>query len=62
MLTRNKLEEGEGELVSYNLENGRVWRKKKMEEEEIRIELEKYFHKTFYQMEDRVEKLFVDYP
>ena len=60
ILTRGELKKGECELVPYDPNIGYVWWKKMMVEEEFYIELEKYFHKSFYQMADRVEQLFVD--
>ena len=61
MLTRNKLKEGEGQLVPYDLEIGHVQWNNNIAEEEVHTELEKAFHKSFYQMADWVEQLFAKY-
>ena len=61
MLTRIKLRHGEGVLEEFNPEIGRAHRRNKMTCEEYREEDEKAFRKAFYQMADRVEKLFADY-
>ena len=46
---------------SFNPDIGRAHRRKKMADEEYWEEDEKAFYKDFYQMVDRIEKLFVDY-
>jgi hypothetical protein len=61
MLTRAKLKEGEGKLETFNPEIGCATQRRKMGDEELRIEYEKNFHKAFYRMSDMVEKLFADY-
>ena len=35
-------------MVPYDPKIGHVWQKKKVPEEEIRTELDKYFRKAFY--------------
>ena len=61
MLTRSRLKRGEGQLETLNPNIGRAYQRKKMTDESYREEDEKAFHKAFYQMSDRVEKMFVDY-
>ena len=46
---------------SFNPNIGRAHRRKKMADEEYWEEDEKAFHGNFYQMADRLEKMFVDY-
>ena len=60
MLTRSRFQHGEGELETFDPKTSSR-RRKKMASEDYREEDEKAFHKAFYQMVDRVEKLFVDY-
>ena len=60
-LIRGKVKKGEGELVPYDPRINHACWKKKMAKEEVCTDLEKYFHKAFYQMADRVEQLFADY-
>ena len=57
MLTRNRLQRGEGKLKSFDLEAGHAHRRRNMEDDG-RNEEELNFRKTFYTMVDRVEKLF----
>ena len=61
MLIGLKLKHGEGVLEAFNPEIGRAHRRKKMADEKYREENEKTFCKAFYQMADRLEKLFADY-
>jgi len=61
MLTRAKLQAGEGTLEPYNSEIGRAHRRRKMDANDARIEMEANFHKVFYMMADKVDKLFADY-
>ena len=61
MLTRSNIKRGEGVLEAFNLEIGHAHQKEKMTDEDYQGEDEKAFHKAFYQMEDRVEKLFAYY-
>ena len=60
MLTRSRFQQGEGELETFDLEIGSR-RRKKMASEDYREGDEKAFHKSFYHMANRVEKLFADY-
>ena len=61
MLTRAKLQAGEGTLEPYNSEIGRAHRRRKMDANDARTEMEANFHKVFYMMADKVDKLFADY-
>ena len=61
MLTRDKLKASKGELDPFNPKFGHAHWTKKMENEDYQVEDEKAFRKAFYQMVDRVEKLFGDY-
>ena len=54
MLTRSRRKRGEGVLEAFNPEIGCAHRREKMEDE-------KAFYKAFYQMADKVEKIFTDY-
>ena len=60
MLTRSRFQRGEGEIEAFDPEIGSR-RRKKMASEDYREEDEKAFRKGFYQMADRVEKLFAYY-
>ena len=61
MLMRDKLQAGEGTLEPYNSEIGRAHRRRKMDANDSHIEMEAKFHKVFYMMTDKVDKLFADY-
>ena len=61
MLTRAKLQAGEGTLEPYNSEIRRAQRRRKMDANDARTEMEANFHKVFYMMADKVDKLFADY-
>ena len=61
MLTRAKLQAGEGTLEPYNSEIGRAHRRRKMDANDAHIEMDANFHKVFYMMADKVDKLFADY-
>jgi hypothetical protein len=61
MLTRAKRKQGEGTLETFNPEVGCASRRKKMEEEDKRDELEKNFHMLFYCMLEMVERMYGDY-
>ena len=61
MLTREKLKFGEGELNLFNPKVGHAHQAKKMADEDYHVEDNKMFHKAFYHMADKVEKLFADY-
>ena len=61
MLTRAKLQDGEGTLEPYNPDIGCAHRRRKMDANDVRIEMEENFHKVFYMMADKVDKLFADY-
>ena len=61
MLTRAKLQAGEGTLEPYNSEIGHAHRRRNMDANDARIEMEANFHKVFYMMADKVDKLFADY-
>ena len=60
MLTRSRFQRGEGDIEAFDPKIGSR-RRKKMASEDYREEDEKAFRKDFYQMADRVEKLFADY-
>ena len=55
------MQAGEGTLEPYNSEIGRAHRRKKMDANDARTEMEAKFHKVFYMMVDKVDKLFADY-
>ena len=61
MLTRDKLQAGEGTLEPYNSEIRHAHRRRKMDANDAHIEMEANFHKVFYMMADKVDKLFADY-
>lgn len=61
MPTKAKFKEGEGKLKYFNPEIGCVTRRMKMEDNDMCIENDQAFQEAFYQMADRVEKLFVYY-
>ena len=61
MLTRAKLQAGEDTLEPYNSEIGHACRMRKMDANDARIKMEAKFHKVFYMMADKVDKLFTDY-
>ena len=61
MLTRAKLQAGEGTLEPYNSEIGRAHQRRKMDANDAYIQMEEKFHKVLYMMADKVDKLFVDY-
>ena len=56
MLTRNMLRIGEGKLKTFYPEVGCAHQRRNMDDDVINEE-ELKFHKTFYNMVDRVEKL-----
>jgi len=58
MLTRNKLRKGEGILKSFDPEVGRGRKRINMENEEACWEEEQNFRKVFYNMAEKVDKLF----
>ena len=57
MLTRNKLQRGEGELEPFDPEAGFSHRSRNMAEEEADLEEERNFRKTFYSVAENVGKL-----
>ena len=61
MLTRSRIKWGECVLEAFNPEIGRAHRREKVAKKDNLGEDEKAFPKAFYQMEDQVEKLFVNY-
>ena len=61
MLTTSILKQGEGVLEAFSLEIGRAHQGEKTADEDYRGEAENAFYKDFYQMADRVEKLFANY-
>ena len=61
MLTRAKLQAVEGTLEPYNSEIRYAHRRRKMDANDARIEMEAKFHKVFYMMADKVDKFFADY-
>ena len=61
MLTRAKLQVGEVTLEPYISEIGRTHWRGKMDANDAHIEMEEKFHKVFYMMADKVDKLFADY-
>ena len=61
ILTRAKHKQGEGTLKDFNLEVGRISRRKKMAKDEKRDEQEKNFHMVFYHMLEMVERMYGDY-
>ena len=60
MLTRSRFQRDEGEIETFDPEIGSR-RRKKMASEDYQEEHEKAFRKAFYEMADRVEKLFAYY-
>ena len=61
MLKISTIKRGEGVHEAFNLEIGCAHWREIMEDEYYQGEYEKAFHKAFYQMADKVEKLFADY-
>ena len=61
MLTRAKLQASEGTLEPYNSKIGHAHRRRNMYANDSHIEMEEKFHKVFYMMADKVDKLFADY-
>jgi hypothetical protein len=61
MLTTAKHKQGEGNLKTFNPIVGCVSRRKKMAEEDKRVEHEKNFHMVFYLMSEMVERMYGDY-
>ena len=61
MLTRAKLQVGEGTLEPYNSKIKRAHRRRNMDANDSHTEMEANFHKVFYMMADNVDKLFADY-
>ena len=61
MLMRAKLQAGEGTLEPYNSKIGHAHQRRNMDVNDARIEMEENFHKVFYMMADKVDKLFADY-
>ena len=61
MLTRVKLQPGEGTLEPYNSEIGCAHRRRKMDANDAHIKMEENFHKVFYMMANKVDKFFADY-
>ena len=61
MLTRNKLQRGEEKLKSFDHEAGCTPRRRNMADEEARMEEERNYHKIFFIMVDKVDKLFPEY-
>ena len=55
------MQAGEGSLEPYNSEIRRAHRRRKMDANDARTEMEANFHKVFYMMADKVDKLFADY-
>ena len=60
MLTRAKLQASEGTLDPYNSKI-RAHRRRNMDANDSYIDMEEKFHKVFYMMADKVDKLFTDY-
>jgi hypothetical protein len=61
MLTRDKNNQGEGTLKTFNPKVGHESQRKNMAEEDNHDEQEKNFHMVFYCMSDMVEKMSGDY-
>lgn len=61
MLTRNRLQRGEGKLESFDPEVGRLARRKEMVDEEAWMEQEWNYDNIFFTMEEKVDKLFAKY-
>ena len=61
MLTQNKLQKGEGTLKSDHPEARCIQRRRNMENEEALWKEEQNFRKVFYNMADKVDKLFSEY-
>ena len=61
MLTRANIKASEAQIESFNLEIGCVTQRKEMADKNYGAEDKRDFHEYIYQMEDRVEKMFVDY-
>lgn len=59
MLTRGRIQRGEGNLEPFNLEAGCAPRRRNMAEEEARIEEESNFKKTFYSMVENISQLVI---
>jgi len=59
MLTRGKLQRGEGNLEPFEPEVGRAPRRRNMAEEEACIEEERNFKNTFYSMEENISQLVI---
>ena len=57
MLTRNKLQRGEGELEPFDPEVGRVHQMRNMAEDEAHLEEERNFRKTFFSMAENISQL-----
>lgn len=50
VITREKLQRGEGKLKSFDPEAGRATRRGKMADEDARLEEERNYRKAFYAM------------
>ena len=61
MLTRNKLQRGEGKLKSFDPKVGHARQRRNMAEEEAFWEEERSYRKAFYNMVEKVDKLFAEY-
>ena len=59
MLTRGRLQRGEGNLEPFDPEVGHVPRRRNMAEEEARIEEEFNFRNTFYSMAENISQLVI---
>ena len=59
MLTRGRIERGEGNLEPFDPEVGRAPRIRNMAEEEARIEEERNFRKSFYSMAENISQLVI---
>ena len=59
MLTRGRLQRGEGNLEPFDPEAGCAPRRRNMAKEEARIEEEHNFRKTFYSMAENISQLVI---
>jgi len=61
MLTQNNLRKGEGKLKSFDPKVGCAQQRRNMEDEEACWEQEWNYRKVFYNMAEKVDKLFSEY-
>ena len=57
-VNKAKLKKGEGKLKSFDLDIGHAKWRRKMVDDDTCSENEKYFENSFYNMENKVDKLF----